>query len=409
MQRRGLELPLLIGGATTSARHTAIKIAPAYSREVLHVADASRAVDVVGQLLDPARREALGNAARADQQRAREAFAERSRADGLSPFAEARRAGLETDWSREELPRPEFFGCRTLDEVPLSELEPLIDWTPFFHAWELRGVYPRILDDPKFGAAARELFENARSALDGIVREGSLIANGVYGFFPANSDGEDIVLWTDESRGEERVRFPMLRQQHRRSDGKPLLCLADFVAPADSGRVDSVGAFAVTTGIGLDELVAEFERDHDDYGSILAKALSDRLAEAFAEWLHRRVRAEWGYARDENLSVEELIKERYRGIRPAAGYPACPDHSLKPDLFALLDAERAAGISLTENHAMLPTASVSGFYFAHPRSRYFAVGRIGRDQVRDYAARRGVEPREVERWLAPNLDYTPES
>jgi 5-methyltetrahydrofolate--homocysteine methyltransferase len=281
---------------------------------------------------------------------------------------------------------------------------PFIDWTFFFHAWELKGRVPAIFDHPQYGSAARELYDNARVLLERIVRDGSLTASGVYGFWPANSDGDDIVVFADEERTDERLRFNMLRQQERIADDKPNRSLADFVAPASSGRRDYVGAFAVTAGLGAEALVSSFERDHDDYQAIMVKALADRLAEAFAEHLHAQVRREWGYGRDEALSVEELQAEKFRGIRPAFGYPACPDHTEKRKLFDLLEAS-STGISLTESYAMSPAASVSGLYLAHPRARYFMVGRIGADQVEDYARRKGLSVEEVERWLAPNLAY----
>jgi 5-methyltetrahydrofolate--homocysteine methyltransferase len=293
--------------------------------------------------------------------------------------------------------------------VPLGELVPLIDWSPFFHTWELKGTYPRIFENPAWGARARELFEDAQALLRRIVDERRLTARAVYGFFPANAVGDDIEVYTDEVRTGLVGTIHTLRQQVDKGEAEPNQALADFIVPRETGRVDYLGAFAVTTGIGIDPLVQSFEKAHDDYGAIMTKALADRLAEALAEWLHRRARRDWGYGTVENLSPDELIRERYRGIRPAPGYPACPDHSEKELLFALLDVERNAGITLTETYAMLPAASVSGFYFAHPLSRYFQVGRIDRDQVLDYQRRKGVELRTVERWLAPVLDYEPEA
>jgi 5-methyltetrahydrofolate--homocysteine methyltransferase len=407
MERRGLALPLLIGGATTSKQHTAVKIAPAYSGPTVHVLDASRAVGVVASLLDPQARDGFVAQARADQERLRSAHGA-SLARPLVPWAEAHRRGAVLDFGPEQVARPESFGLRVLADADLREIAAWIDWTFFFHAWELPGKYPQILEHPEKGAAARELFAHARALLERIVEEKLLTARGVYGLWPANRDGEDIVLWTDASCHSERARFPMLRQQRQPagSDTKPLLSLADFVAPVESGVVDTVGAFAVTAGLGADELAHRFEREHDDYQAILVKALADRLAEAFAEWLHARARREWGYGRGEDLPLEDLIAERYRGIRPAFGYPACPDHTEKRRLFELLDAP-ALGITLSESGAMLPAASVSGLYFAHPDARYFTVGRIGRDQVEDYAARKGMSVAEVERWLAPNLGYEP--
>ncbi|HEY8493731.1 MAG TPA: methionine synthase [Myxococcota bacterium] len=407
MERRGLRLPLLIGGATTSRQHTAVKIAPVYSGPTVHVLDASRAVGVVASLLDPQARDEFVARTRAEQEKLRRAHAP-SGARALVPFAEACRRGAKLAFGPEQVARPDAWG-RQVVEVDLRELVEWIDWTFFFHAWELPGKYPQILDHPEKGPAARELFANGRALLERIVGERALTARAVYGIWPANRVGEDVVLWSDEARSRELARFPMLRQQRQPagSDDKPLLSLADFVAPLESGVLDSVGAFAVTAGIGAEELARRFERENDDYSAILVKALADRLAEALAEWLHARVRREWGYGRDEKLSLEDLIAERYRGIRPAFGYPACPDHTEKRRLFALLDAP-AIGISLSESCAMLPAASVSGLFFAHPDARYFTVGRIGRDQVEDYAARKGMTVAEVERWLAPNLGYEPE-
>ena len=411
MERRGLHLPLLIGGATTSKQHTAVKIAPRYSGPVVHVLDASRAVGVVSTLLDDQRQAPFVEATRADQERLRAVHAT-SVSRPLVPWVDARKRAAALPFDDETVAKPAFFGRRVLDDVDLREVAALIDWTFFFHAWELPGKYPQILEHPEKGPAARELFQNAQVLLERILADRLLGARCVYGFWPANRDGEDIVLWEDEQRRRERARFPMLRQQRAPAGesptaaAKPLLSLADFVAPVDSGVLDSVGAFAVTTGIGAEELAAGFEQKLDDYQAILVKALADRLAEACAEWLHRRVRREWGYGRDEQLRLEDLIAERYRGIRPAFGYPACPDHTEKRRLFELLEAP-GIGISLSENCAMLPAASVSGMYFAHPAARYFTVGRVGRDQVEDYAARKGMVIEEVERWLAPNLGYEP--
>ena len=411
MERRGLQLPLLIGGATTSKQHTAVKIAPRYSGPVVHVLDASRAVGVVSTLLDDQRQAPFVAETRADQERLRAVHAT-SVARPLVPWTDARRRAAALPFDAETVARPEFWGRRVLEDIDLREIAALIDWTFFFHAWELPGKYPQILEHPEKGPAARELFQNAQVLLERILSERLLGARCVYGFWPANRDGEDIVLWTDEQRSREHARFPMLRQQRAPAGespsaaAKPLLSLADFVAPLDSGVLDSVGAFAVTTGIGAEELAAGFEQKLDDYQAILVKALADRLAEACAEWLHRRARREWGYGRQEELRLEDLIAERYRGIRPAFGYPACPDHTEKRRLFELLEAPEI-GLSLSENCAMLPAASVSGMYFAHPAARYFTVGRVGRDQVEDYAARKGLSIAEVERWLAPNLGYEP--
>jgi 5-methyltetrahydrofolate--homocysteine methyltransferase len=404
MARQGFTLPLLIGGATTSREHTAVKIAPEYPGPTVHVLDASRAVGVVASLLDPARRAEFDRANRAEQARLREAHGLRVVAP-LLPFAAAQANRPRLTWRAEDVAVPAFLGRRVVDDLPLEALVPYIDWRFFFTAWELPGKFPQVLDDPEYGTAARDLYAEARRLLAEIAASGGLRARGVYGFWPAQSDGEDIVLYTDESRTRERARFPMLRQQAARGNAEPHRSLADFVAPLGSGIRDYVGAFAVTAGIGADVLVARYEADHDDYRAIIVKALADRLAEAFAEWLHERIRREW-YAPDERLSLDDLLKERYRGIRPAFGYPACPDHTAKRTLFALLDAP-AVGITLTEQYAMLPAASVSGICLGHPAARYFAVGRIGRDQVEAYARRLGVSVADAERWLAPNLGYDP--
>jgi len=406
MARRSLQIPLLIGGATTSKQHTAVKVAPGYPYETVHVADASRAVGVVSALLDERRRVEFDRENRASQERLR-AVHGKKQAKLLLTLDEALARRPSVDFAGTPPPRPEFVGRRTI-EPSLDELREYIDWTFFFSAWELKGRFPRILEHPEYGAAARELYAHGQELLDQIVREGWLRAEGVYGFWPANADVEDLVLFTDESRSQEQVRFAMLRQQEPKPDGRPQRSLVDFVAPRESGVADYVGAFAVTAGLGADALEERFQREHDDYKSILAKALADRLAEAFAEYLHARVRREWGYGRAEDLSQDDLREERYRGIRPAFGYPACPDHTHKDALFALLDAG-AHGMQLTSSFAMLPAASVSGLYFSHPDSRYFNVGRIGKDQVEAYAARKGTSVGEVERWLRPNLGYEPAS
>jgi 5-methyltetrahydrofolate--homocysteine methyltransferase len=400
MERREMTIPLLIGGATTSRPHTAVKIAPEYgSQPVVHVVDASRAVDVVARLLSDTDRGAFDREVKADQERVRQQHAALKRRP-LLPWSEASANRLATRWSAEDVPMPSFTGSRLVD-VTLETIVPFIDWTFFFAAWELKGRFPAILDHPQYGASARELYRHGRDLLDRIVRERLLTIRGVYGFWPASSIGDDIIVYSGPA---ELVRFNMLRQQEQQPDGTPNLSLADFVATTDSGLQDHLGAFAITAGIGADELAARFERDLDDYQAIMVKALADRLAEASAEWLHARARADWGYGAGEQLSNEDLVAERYRGIRPAFGYPACPDHSEKYKLFELLDAPRT-GISLTESGAMTPAASVSGLYFAHPQARYFTVGRIGRDQVEHYAARKGLSVAEAERWLRPNLGY----
>jgi len=471
MERRGLRLPLLIGGATTSRQHTAVRIAPAYSGPTVHVLDASRAVNVAAELLDPARRDGFVARVRAEQEEQRQLHAGR-RTRPLLPLAEARARRTPIAFRAEDLPKPEFLGRRLLLDEPLEEIVPFIDWTFFFTAWELKGRFPAILESPQYGPAARELYAQGRRLLDRMVRERRVRANAVYGFWRAAAEGDDLVLYEavpdarpqsgdgahagggphagadpragggsgeggDPRAGAgsraliERVRFPMLRRQQDDGGGEPCFCLADFVAPKgivrgpaaaqgatsdaeenasagapDVSLEDHVGAFAVTAGLGLEDFVHRLEAEHDDYSALIAKALADRLAEALAERLHQRVRREWGYGRDEQLELPELIAEKFRGIRPAFGYPACPDHAEKEKLFDLLGATEA-GLRLTESWAMLPPASVSGLYLAHPRARYFNVGRIGRDQVEDYARRQGVSEREIERRLGTHLAYEP--
>jgi 5-methyltetrahydrofolate--homocysteine methyltransferase len=406
MTRQGFTLPLLIGGATTSAKHTAVKIAPAYSHTTVHVLDASRCVGVVDRLKSDDLRPEFEATNRKEQHDLVESFNLRQQVE-LVPYSEARQNRFATDWGTVRIDVPKFTGTRTLDDFPLAQLVEFIDWSPFFLTWELKGKYPKIFDDPTFGESARKLFDDAQALLDKIVAGKLLRARGVYGFWPAASDGDDIVLFADQSRSKELTRFHTLRQQWRRKGQTSFLALADFVAPLDSGRKDYLGAFAVTTGHGVDELVAHYEADHDDYNAIMVKALADRLAEAFAECLHRTARNDWGYGAEEQLSNEDLIGEKYRGVRPAPGYPACPDHTEKRILFDLLDAPAAAGIELTESFAMIPASSVSGLYFAHPQARYFSVDRIDRDQVANYARRKAMSVGEIERWLAPNLGYEP--
>ncbi|MGE0884986.1 MAG: methionine synthase [Blastocatellales bacterium] len=407
MQREGFTVPLLIGGATTSRVHTAVKIAHHYEPPVVHVLDASRAVPVVGALANPETRATFALNNQSQQQKDREAHEASREQRKMLTLEQARANRTPIDWATTEIAKPEFIGTRLLQNYRLEEIVPFIDWSPFFHTWELAGVFPRNLDDPKIGAQARKLYEDAQSLLEQIISRRSLRANGIYGFWPANSVGDDIELYADESRSRMLTSFHTLRQQAEKRAGQFNQALSDFLAPRESGRTDFIGAFAVTTGIGLEELCARFERDHDDYHSIMAKALADRLAEAFAELVHKRAREDWGYGKAENLSIEELVKEKYRGIRPAPGYPAQPDHTEKRALFDLLEAERFTGIQLTESFAMMPASSVSGLYFAHPEAKYFALGKIERDQVEDYARRKGLEMKEVERWLAPNLSYEP--
>jgi 5-methyltetrahydrofolate--homocysteine methyltransferase len=397
MERRGIELPLLIGGATTSRQHTAVRIAPAYSQPVVHVIDASRVVGVVSSLLDPERKRVLDTDNRDLQTKLRTQHEEREKTP-LLPYRVAREHRTPIDWTADDIPEAPFLGARTVDP-DLEQVRAFIDWTFFFAAWELKGSYPQILDHTLYGPQARELKRDADELLDEIVEAGSLQARGAYGIWRANSEGDDIVL----ANG---VTLPMLRQQADRGADGSNRSLADYIAPMETGLADHVGAFAVTAGLGCDELVKRYEAEHDDYGAIIVKALADRLAEASAEWLHREVRRAW-YAKDEDLTNEDLIAERYRGIRPAFGYPACPDHLLKRRLFDLLGA-REIGIDLTEHGAMLPAASVSGLYLAHPAARYFNVGKIGKDQVEDYARRLGESVTEAERWLRPNLAYDPD-
>jgi 5-methyltetrahydrofolate--homocysteine methyltransferase len=407
MTREGFAVPLLIGGATTSKAHTAVKIAPSYEPGVVHVLDASRAVGVVGSLVSEAQKEGFVRQVRTDYERVRQSHQDRG-AKPLLPLIQARANRFLSDWAKTDIPTPARFGIQTISDQPLVELIPYIDWSPFFHTWELKGRYPAILDDSTVGSKAKELYDDARGLLEEIVQKRQLQAKGVYGFFSAASVGDDIELYQDGSRKTLLMTIHHLRQQSEKPTGQPNLSLADYVVPKDSGREDYIGAFAVTAGIGLEELCKRFDKDHDDYNSIMAKALADRLAEAFAEFLHERVRREWGYGKNERLTNDDLIREKYRGIRPAPGYPACPDHTEKRLLFDLLSAEKHAGITLTESFAMWPAASVSGFYFAHPEAKYFAVGKIGKDQVEDYARRKGMALRTVERWLSPNLNYEPE-
>jgi 5-methyltetrahydrofolate--homocysteine methyltransferase len=408
MQRQGFTVPLLIGGATTSPAHTSVKIDPQYDNAVVYVKDASRSVGVCQALAEPASRADFLKKLKAEHARRREQHAaKRVKSPSLS-LMEARGRRPAIDWPSYQPPVPRFLGVKVLEDIPLKDLVRHIDWMPFFNAWEFSGTFPAILDDPQKGPAARQLWDDAQKMLEKVVRERWLKARAAVGFFPANSVGDDVEVYVDASRSQPRCRLHHLRQQKAKPQGHPQLCLADFVAPKDGGRPDYIGAFAVTAGIGIEEHVARFEAAHDDYSAILLKALADRLAEAAAEALHERVRREyWGYAPDERFSSEQLVREEYRGIRPAPGYPACPDHTEKATLWSLLDAERNTGIQLTESYAMYPTAAVSGWYFAQPAARYFAVGQVGEDQVRDYAARKGIAVSEAERWLAPNLGYDP--
>ena len=411
MQRQGFTIPLLIGGATTSTMHTAVKIDPQYPGPVIYVKDASRAVGVAQSLVSVDGKADYVARTKADYADKRQQHANRRQREPLLPLAQARANRPALDWSIYNPTRPGFLGRYLFDDYPLAELVERIDWTPFFQAWELRGRYPAILSDAAQGEQARQLFADAQAMLERIVAERWLTARAIIGFYPANRSGDDdIALYTDDSRERTLLTIHHLRQQGPKPAGKPHYCLADWIAPRESGVADYLGAFAVTAGIGIDERVAAFERAHDDYSAILLKALADRLAEALAERMHERVRQEfWGYAADERLSNEELIAESYRGIRPAPGYPACPDHTEKGLLWWLLDVDRNIGLHLTESFAMTPTAAVSGWYFSHPEARYFGVGRLDRDQVADYAQRKGWTTAEAEKWLAPNLGYEPDN
>jgi 5-methyltetrahydrofolate--homocysteine methyltransferase len=428
MERQGFSVPLLIGGATTSKAHTAVRIALGYSQPVIHVLDASRAVGVVSSLLNPRLKPPFVTNIRAEYDKLRAQHADQ-KTKPLLTIEVARKRRTPIDWKTSPLDKPAFTGLRVLasdhvsriphhesrithhpSPITLSDLVPFIDWSPFFHTWELRGRYPAILERPE----AKKLFEEAQELLKDLVSRNLLIARGVYGFFPANAVGDDVELYTDDSRTKVLTTFHFLRQQMDKPADQFNHCLADYIAPKvpqpstlNPQLPDYLGAFAVTAGFGVEELCRKFEADHDDYNSIMTKALADRLAEAFAEYLHQRARRDWGYGQSENLTTEEIIREKYRGIRPAAGYPACPDHTEKWTLWKLLDTEENTGIKLTESCAMWPGASVSGLYFAHPESKYFAVGKIGRDQVLDYHRRKQMDLPTIERWLGPYLNYEP--
>lgn len=405
MERQGFKQPLLIGGATTSRAHTAIKIAPHYSEPVVHVLDASRAVPVSTSLLSEESRDAFIEQHRAEYESVRRSHAAPRLTAVPLETARARRTSIE--WRAEDIAVPSFTGIRVLDNFPLATLREFIDWSPFFHAWGLKGIYPRILDHEEYGAQARQLLQEGNALLDRMIENNLITARGVYGIFPANAVGDDVELYTDATRSTILTRFHFLRQQVNREGNEPCRSLADFIAPKQTGLADTIGAFAVTSGIGLKALCERFRADNDDYSAIMAEAIADRLAEAFAECLHKCVRQEWGYGASENLSNEDIIHEKYRGIRPAPGYPACPDHTEKGTIWSLLDVEANTGIQITESFAMWPGSSISGLYFAHPESRYFSLGKIDRDQVADYHQRKGMTVAEVERWLGPNLNYDP--
>ena len=405
MERQGFTLPLLIGGATTSRAHTAIKIAPHYSQPVVHVLDASRAVPVTTSLLSDENKPAFVAQHFVEYAALRKSHAAPKQQVVSIATARSRRTPIE--WRVEDLAVPEFTGVRVLDNFSLATLREFIDWSPFFHTWGLKGIYPRIFDHAEQGAQARQVFAEGNALLDAIIAKNLITARAVYGLFPANAVGDDVELYTDATRTKVLEKFHFLRQQANREGSEPCRSLGDFIAPKETGLADYIGGFAVTTGIGLKELCERFRSENDDYNAIMAEALADRLAEAFAECLHKRVRDEWGYGRAEGLSNEELIHEKYRGIRPAAGYPACPDHTEKGPLWHLLNVEANTGILITESFAMWPGSSVSGLYFAHPQSRFFSLGKIDRDQVADYCERKGMSLSEVERWLGPNLNYEP--
>src|ERR1700761_9044665 len=403
MERQGFKLPLLIGGATTSRAHTAIKIAPNYSEPVVHVLDASRAVPVTTSLLSEDGKSAFVVAHREEYEKLRKSHAQpKLKMVGIET---ARKRRTPIEWRAEDIPTPSFTGVRALDNFPLATLRDFIDWSPFFHTWGLKGIYPRIFEHPEYGAQARQIHSEANALLDKMVAEKLITARGVYGFFPANAVGDDVELYTDNTRTKVQQRFHFLRQQANREGSEPCRSLVDFIAPKETGLQDYIGAFAVTSGICLKELCDSYRAKNDDYNAIMAEAIADRLAEAFAECLHKKVREEWGYGKQEGLSNADLIEETYRGLRPAAGYPACPDHTEKGPLWNLLDVQKNTGMLITESFAMWPGSSVSGLYFAHPESRYFSLGKIDKDQVEDYAERKGMSVKEVERWLGPNLNY----
>ena len=406
MQRQGFKIPVLIGGATTSVTHTAVKIAPAYEGAAIHVLDASRSVGVVSNLISPDNRDKFSSDKKIEYEKIRQEQKSKKSTARFVSIEDARKTRFAPDWSKAQVAQPIFRGTKTFATYSLSELRDKIDWSPFFHTWEIRGRYPQIFKDPFVGETSKKLFDDAQKLLDKIIHNHWLGAKGMVGFFPAASIGDDIEVYEDESRKKVKTVFHFLRQQIYKEPGDPHFCLADFVAPKESGVKDYLGAFAVTAGVGIEKIIEKFEKDHDDYHAIMIKALADRFAEAFAERLHERVRKEfWGYAKEENLSNDDLIGERYRGIRPAPGYPACPDHTEKGILFDLLEAPANTGITLTESFAMYPASSVSGFYFSHPGSKYFAVGKLEKDQIVDYAKRKGMTLAEAEKWLAPNLNY----
>jgi 5-methyltetrahydrofolate--homocysteine methyltransferase len=407
MERRGLKIPVLIGGATTSKAHTAIKIAQHYSGAVSHVADASLVVHVCNELLSPDRKAAFAEALKKEQAIVKERFEQTQSARVMLTLADARKNAFKADWTSYQPPKPDRLGVQVFDQIDLEEVISYIDWSPFFWAWEIQGQYPGILKNAKWGTEATKLYNDARTMLEDILKNKRFNPSAVTGFWPAASETEDVIVYSDETRKRELTRINFLRQQKEKNDEKVYYSLSDFIAPKSSGVKDYIGAFVVTAGSEVDAYAKSFEKKHDDYSSIMAKGLGDRIAEALAEMFHKKARVAWGYGRDESFSPDELIREKYRGIRPAPGYPACPDHTGKEKIWTLLDADKNSGVKLTENLAMLPASSVSGFYFSHPESCYFRVSSVAKDQITDYAARRGVSVTEAERWLKTYLSYEP--
>ena len=408
MQKRDMKTPLLIGGATTSRIHTAVKIDPNYESPVVHVLDASRSVTVCSDLLNKVNQADFASSVKSEYSKMREDHEKRTASKKLLSFEQAQKNKTDIDWDKTTYHKPEFIGTKVFEDVDLSELRKFIDWSPFFRTWMLTGKYPAILEDKVVGEQAKELYKDAQDMLDEIIEGKLLQAKSVIGLYPANAFGDDVIVFEDEDRSKQKAKFHFLRQQGEKRSGQPNSSLSDYVAPWDSGKEDYIGMFAVTSGIGIEKLIEKYESEKDDYNSILVKALADRLAEAHAEWMHYKIRTEfWGYNSNEEFDNEELIAEEYQGIRPAPGYPACPDHTEKQILWDVLDVEKNTGITLTESFAMYPASSVSGFYFSHPQSRYFGVGKITKDQVTDYAKRKGKSVEEIEKWLAPNLGYEP--
>jgi 5-methyltetrahydrofolate--homocysteine methyltransferase len=406
LTRENFNVPLLIGGATTSAVHTAVKIAPAYQGLTVYVLDASRAVGVVSKLLSKNQIGEFSEKVKKDQERQVKMHHKKHGDRSLITIEEARKRKYKIDWNNTRIPKPKFLGIKYFEDYPIEEIRERIDWTPFFHTWEMKGRYPEILDDERVGTEARKLFDDAQDLIDQVIKDKWLTSKAAIGIFPANAVGDDIELFSDENREHVLTMFHTLRQQGDKGTERPDRALSDYIAPKETGLEDYIGAFALTTGLGMKDALKRFEADHDDYSSILLQAVGDRLAEALAERLHERIRREfWGYASDENMSNVELIKEKYFGIRPAPGYPACPDHSEKQIIFDLLSVPEHTGMELTESFAMHPAASVCGYYFAHPEAKYFGVGKVNKDQVIEYARRKGVDLAVMEKWLATSLGY----